>query len=689
MEEQRITKHPILNRREGKKIHFSFQGKTLDAYENEVIASALFAHGIHCFGKHAKDDSFQGIFCANGQCAQCLVLADGIPVKSCVTPVHEGMKVEFMEGHAPLPEDDTPVAAGKIEEIAVDVLVVGGGPAGLSATMEMAKYGVSILIADDKQSLGGKLSLQTHNFFGSTRECYAGTRGIDIGEHLAQSVMQYPNVTVWLESPVVGVFVDGKVGIMHKQDYCLVKPKVMLVAAGARERNLTFSGCDLPGVYGAGAFQTLVNRDLILAAKRLFIVGGGNVGLIAAYHALQAGIEVVGLVEAMKECGGYKVHLDKIKRLGVPVFTSHTILKAHGKDQLDKVTIAAVNDKFQAIPGTEKSFSVDTLLVAVGLASVNELLLKAWEYGLKAYGAGDADIVAEASAAMFSGKITARHILQDMGMTVFIPEEWKSMVETLRNRPGKLHKKASSPEQKLYPNIFCLQEIPCNPCTDVCPMNSISTEDHSLMGIPQFQDKCIGCGRCVSICPGLAITLVDKGYDPEGKTALVTLPWEIGEDILKPGETVITCKLEGEELGKGKVIAIKNSSWQDRRKFLLVEVPAEEADMVAGIRMPLLEKPPKAEQAQEPGLKDEEIIVCRCQRITKKDIVDLIKDGTRDMNSIKATLGCCMGPCGGKTCEELSMKIFREQGIEPRQIAKHVVRPFTQEVPLKAFLGKE
>lgn len=350
MEEQRIIKHPILNKREGTKIFFFYQDQKLEAYKEEVIASALFAHGIHCFGKHAKDDSYQGIFCANGQCAQCLVLANGIPVKSCVTPIQEGMKVEPMLGHAALPEDDKPVLQGKIEEKEVDVLVVGGGPAGLSATIEMAKYGVSILIADDKQSLGGKLSLQTHNFFGSTRECYAGTRGIDIGKHLAESVMQYPNVSVWLESPVVGVFVDGKVGILSKGNYCLVKPKVMLVASGARERNLFFPGGDLPGVYGAGAFQTLVNRDLILAAKRLFIVGGGNVGLIAAYHALQAGIEVVGLVEAMKECGGYKVHLDKIKRLGVPIFNSHTILNAEGKDNLERITIAAVNEKFQAIP---------------------------------------------------------------------------------------------------------------------------------------------------------------------------------------------------------------------------------------------------------------------------------------------------------------------------------------------------
>ena len=110
----------------------------------------------------------------------------------------------------------------------------------------------------------------------------------------------------------------------------LIKPEVLFVASGAREKSLAFSGNTLPGVYGAGAFQTLVNRDLIKPSEKLFIVGGGNVGLIAGYHALQAGIEVVGLVEALPECGGYKVHKDKLVRMGVPVYTSHTILSANG-----------------------------------------------------------------------------------------------------------------------------------------------------------------------------------------------------------------------------------------------------------------------------------------------------------------------------------------------------------------------
>ena len=689
MTEQRIEKHPILSPREGKKIKFYFENKELEAYEGEVIASALFAHGIHCFGRHHKDDSAQGIFCANGQCAQCLVLADEKPVKSCIVPVKEGMKVNALHGNPPLPSDDRPAEARLVPEIDIDVLIVGGGPAGLSAAVELAQYDVSIIVADDKQTLGGKLALQTHNFFGSTRDCYAGTRGIDIGTHLAGAIAQFPNVSVWLESPVLAVFEDRKVGVLRQGTYCLVRPKVLLVTAGARERNIAFPGCDLPGAYGAGAFQTLVNRDLVKAAKRLFIVGGGNVGLIAAYHAMQAGIEVVGLAEALPACGGYKVHLDKIKRLGVPIYVSHTILRAEGKGHVERVTIARVDKEFRPISGTEKTFDVDTLLIAVGLASVNELLLKAKQYDMKAYGAGDADIVAEASAAMFSGKITARHILKDLGIPISIPPEWSSMVEILRGRPGKIHSRPLPPKDKLvYPNLFCTQEIPCNPCTEVCPVQSIATQDGTLTAIPLFHGNCVGCGRCVAICPGLAITLVDRRYDPSGKHALLMLPWEMEDETVRPKDELVVTGFEGEELGKGTVLSIKASPWQDRRKFLLIEVEAQKADDIAGVRMPGMAHSGMSAASPGGALKDEDSIICRCQRIAKGDIVEQIESGITDINAVKAILGCCMGPCGGKTCEELILRIFREKGISPTGITRHVVRPFTQEVPLSAFLGE-
>ncbi|HQQ68153.1 MAG TPA: FAD-dependent oxidoreductase, partial [Candidatus Cloacimonadota bacterium] len=313
-------------------------------------------------------------------------------------------------------------------------MIIGGGPAGLSAAIELGKHGVDSLLIDDKNRLGGKLVLQTHKFFGSEEDSRAGTRGHHIGMILADQVAKYPSVKTWLNSTALYVFSDRKVGILKDGVYRLVQPKLILNAAGAREKFLRFPGNKLARIYGAGAFQTLVNRDLVRPTKRLFIIGGGNVGLIAAYHALQAGIEVVGLAEAMPKCGGYKVHADKLKRFGVPIYTSHSIQSANGDETVESVTIAQVDASFKIIPGTEKSFSCDTILIAVGLDSLSEFTLEAQAAGIPVHSAGDALEIAEASSAMFNGKIAGLKIAKSLvGDSVEeIPESWYAKANILK-----------------------------------------------------------------------------------------------------------------------------------------------------------------------------------------------------------------------------------------------------------------
>lgn len=683
----RITEHPIVHPTQKKGIEFFFGDKCLSAREGETIATALFANGIHVFGHHHKDNAPQGIFCANGQCAQCLVLADGVGVKSCVEQVKPGMKVLPIEGLPALsPDDGLENTESPATEYETEVLIMGGGPSGLAAAIELGQQGVEVIVADDKSVLGGKLGLQTHNFFGSARECWAGTRGMDIGTLLTEQVKSFPSVRIWLNSPVVGVFSDKKVGIVKNGHYVLVKPERFLVAAGAREKALAFPGCDLPGVYGAGAFQTLVNRDMVRPASKLFIIGGGNVGLIAAYHALQAGIDVLGLVEALPECGGYKVHLDKIKRLGIPVWTSHTVIRAEGNGKLERIFIAQIDNQFRPIPGTEIPLEVDTLLVAVGLSSVNEMFRKAKEYGLKTYAAGDAAVIAEASAAIFSGKIEGRKILLDMGKNVAVPDEWDSMIGLLRAKHGKTSKLTPSQgsTSSVYPVVRCVQEIPCNPCVETCLIQSIKINSGSMMDLPKFEGKCVGCGRCVSLCPGLSITLVDEGYDETKRSALAVIPWELPDGLVKIGQTVTTTGFEGEVIGTGVVVAIKESAWQDRRKLLFIEAPFGEAREVAGlqVRQSALKKTAARVSSESPS----EVIVCRCERVTKERIVNKIKEGCRDINALKAELRVGMGPCGGKTCLELIARVYRECGVDLKDVASNTYRPFELEVPLKAFL---
>jgi len=682
----RLRAHPILPPLGEADIEFTFNGRALRARSGEVISSALYAAGIHVFGHHHKDDGAQGIFCVNGQCSQCTVLADGRAVKSCMTPVKNGMKVDSCEGLPPLGDAGPVKSSPDVEDVEIQVLIVGGGPAGICAAIELGRLGIGCLIIDDKQELGGKLSLQTHNFFGSVADCYAGVRGVDIGHLLEKEALALPSVKIWLDSTVVGVFRDGRFGVAGGGIYRLVKPQAILIACGAREKSLSFPGSDLPGVYGAGAFQTLVNRDLVKCSERLFVIGGGNVGLIGAYHALQAGIDVVGLVEALPACGGYKVHEDKIKRLGVPVWTRHTVLRAEGNQQVERVITARIDENFKPVPGTERSFEVDTVLIAVGLSPVNELLQKAREYGMKTYAAGDAEEIAEASAAIFSGKITGRKIARDLGMDVPIPSDWESFGEILKHRPTEPEEFVPEDiDTPVYPVIRCIQEIPCDPCTKTCPKDLISMEG-SILDLPRFSGECLGCARCVLACPGLAITLVFNDYDPTGERALVMVPFEFEDETIPLGREVVTTGFEGEKIGRGMVIAVRKREDQDRRKLLMVDVPAEDRLKVAGF---MIREPHRGDQVDELPDEAADPLVCRCERVSKSEIVEAIHAGVRDMNQLKAVVRSGMGGCGGKTCTEQILRIYREEGIDLSEVTLPTIRPLVAEIHLGDFVKKE
>lgn len=690
MTSYRIETHPILDADStADTISFTWCGQPLTARPGEMLASALFAHGIRVFGHHHKDGAPLGIFCANGQCGQCMVLADGKPVKACMTPVTPGLRVEPVDALPALPNIVTPPETATIKTIHTPVLILGGGPAGLSAAIELGEQGIGAILVDDKARLGGKLVLQTHRFFGSAEAVYAGTRGIDIATKLAQQVGEQLTIDIWLNSTAVGVFSDKKMGILRSnQDgssrYVLVEPEVLLVATGAREKSLVFPGNTLPGVYGAGAFQTLVNRDLVRAAERLFIVGGGNVGLIAGYHALQAGIHVVGLVEALPECGGYKVHEDKLRRLGIPIYTSHTVLSANGNEQVKSITIAEIDRAFAPVPGTAKTFPCDTILIAVGLNPVNEFTHQARAFGMTVFDAGDAQAIAEASAAMFSGKIAGRQVARALGKDIVTPESWAITAEILRSHPGAtLERELPNYEGKAFPVFHCRQEIPCNPCTAVCPRDLIYIPGDDIRHLPEFRGEiegkgCIGCERCVAVCPGLAITLVDARRDPEQPT--VSIPYEFASGKLAAGDKVVILDTEGQELTEAPIKEIRTLPRFDHTVIVRVTVPKAIAAQAAGLRaISTWNEAPVPEPLER---LEDDAIVCRCERVTAGEIRARIRAGCRDVNELKTMTRAGMGACGGKTCTALIDRLFREEGIPPESVRAGTSRPLFVEVAL-------
>lgn len=305
-----------------------------------------------------------------------------------------------------------------------EIMIVGGGPAGLSAGAVAAELGAKVIIIDDNPIVGGQLIKQTHKFFGS-KSHYCGVRGIDIAKILEEKI-KHPNIDLMCDASAVGYYEGNVVGMVQKDKFMKIYAPRIIFATGAAENLIAFPNNDIPGVYGAGAVQTLMNVHGVLPGKRALMIGSGNIGLIVSYQMMQVGIEVVALIEIMDKIGGYNVHAAKLRRLGVPILTSHTIKYATGEDSVTGAVIVKVDKNWQPVKGSEKKLKLDMICLAVGLTPLSELLYQAGckivyvpELGGNVawhnedmetsvpgiFVCGDASGIEEASTAMLEGRI--------------------------------------------------------------------------------------------------------------------------------------------------------------------------------------------------------------------------------------------------------------------------------------------
>jgi sarcosine oxidase, subunit alpha len=727
---RRILDHPILAEPKDRiEVPFTFDGESLVGYEGETIAAALTANGVSRFSTHWKDGTPQGLFCANGQCSQCAVVVDGAARKACVYPLGRSMDVRTLVGLPILPI--LPDRVGRVgtargtarsathgaahgdkasaPRIAADVLVIGGGPAGIGASLELARLGLSVILADDKERLGGKLVLQTHKFFGSEADCRAGTRGIDIARELEDEVRAEARIRVMTRSPVVGVYKDRAAGIYEGlSSYVLAGFQGLVVAAGARERSVLFPGNDLVGVFGAGAFQTLTNRDLARPARRVLVVGSGNVGLIAAYHALQAGIGVAAIVEIAPTIGGYKVHADKIARLGVPILLSTAVVSVEGPGRVGRAVVARLGPGGRPEADSLAAFDVDAALVAAGLAPCDELYRQASAFGIPAVKAGDADEIAEASSALFGGRIAAFSLARAMGLDVRADPSWPGKRDVLKSKQGdRTTREPAAPGPDWRPVFHCDEEIPCDPCRAVCPARAIELRGPrgDIRDLPFYSGSgCTGCGSCVAVCPGLAIALA-RGT-PDGGCEVV-LPWELKPDV-EPGGRCWLFDASGSPIEESELV---RKRYDARRKTWLLtfkgsaavaeaiglrarvseadrpagaaDRPAAAADRPAGAAAGLAGAAEGARPMPSAGVRPpEDAIVCRCERLTFGELVRFARENrVTDVNQLKAARAG-MGACGSKTCGPLFAAVLRAAGVDPAAAAGASLRPLEAEVAL-------
>jgi sarcosine oxidase subunit alpha len=425
----RITEHPILEFEKGPLVKFEHDGQKLAGHEGESIAAALHAAGVRVLRHSIRLDRPRGFFCAIGRCSSCLMTVDGVPnVMTCVTPLKAGMRIETQTGKGIIPDvrfahapsdPDHPRDLGN-----VPLAIVGAGPAGLSAAVAAGRLGVECVVIDENAVPGGQLIKQTHMFFGS-KEHHARVRGIDIGEILLKETEDLP-VSVMTGTTVLGLYADRVLALLRNDRFHRLTADSVILATGASENMLAFPNSDLPGVYGAGAVQTLMNVDGVAPGRRVLMIGAGNIGLIVSYQLLQAGVEVAAVVEGLPEIGGYHVHAAKIVRAGVPILTSHTILRALGTEHVEGAIISQIDPEWRPVEGTEVELDVDTICLAVGLtpncelasqlgceeAFVAELGGRVSIHGADlattvegVYIAGDASGIEEASTAMLEGRL--------------------------------------------------------------------------------------------------------------------------------------------------------------------------------------------------------------------------------------------------------------------------------------------
>lgn len=449
-----------------------------------------------------------------------------------------------------------------------ELAVVGAGPAGLAAAVEAARAGVRTVVLDENRLPGGQLFKQIHKFFGST-EHWAGWRGYEIGaELLAQA--QAAGVDVRLNTVVYGIWLangDGA-GMFSRehsvsagtdegpgQDACssgfelgfvrdgrtgVLRARKVVLATGANERAVAFPGWTLPGVLTAGAAQTLVNIHRVLPGRRVLMVGSGNVGLIVSHQLLQAGAEVVALVEARMQVNGYEVHAAKVRRAGVRILTGHTVVRAEGRERVERAVIARVDDHWHPIPGSEQILPVDVICLAVGLSPAIELArlagcvcqyqadLGGWvplhDENMETtvpglYVAGDAAGVEEASVALEEGRLAGVAAAYALGK---LPKgEAEQRRDEVRRRLGMLRQgsfgwararaKAALGRHQPEDGIATCGGSGQNVCSGEQAENSPGVPPADAMArgpvavIECFQD--IPCNACEAACPTGAIRI--------------------------------------------------------------------------------------------------------------------------------------------------------------------------------------
>lgn len=258
-----------------------------------------------------------------------------------------------------------------------DIVIIGGGPAGMAAAVAAKKQGIErILILERDRELGGILNQCIHNGFG-LHTFQEELTGPEYADRFIGQVKLY-NIEYKLNTMVMDVSRDKRVTAMNREEGMFeIQAKAIILAMGCRERSrgaLNIPGYRPAGIYSAGTAQRLVNMEGFLPGREVVILGSGDIGLIMARRMTLEGAKVKVVAELMPYSGGLKRNIVQcLDDYGIPLKLSHTVIDIKGKERIEGVTLAEVDENRRPIEGTEEFYSCDTLLLSVGLIPENEI----------------------------------------------------------------------------------------------------------------------------------------------------------------------------------------------------------------------------------------------------------------------------------------------------------------------------
>lgn len=305
-----------------------------------------------------------------------------------------------------------------------DLIIIGGGPAGLAAAVAAYDNGITdILIIEREHRLGGILKQCIHNGFGLQRFKESLT-GPEYAEKFIEQVKNR-NIAYLTDATVLSVTKDKKVTLISaKTGIAEYSAKAVILAMGCRERSrgaINVAGTRPAGIYSAGTAQKFVNMQGYLPGKRIVILGSGDIGLIMARRMTLEGAKVLAVAEIMPYSSGLKRNIKQcLDDFDIPLYLNHTITKIHGEKRVSGVTVAEVGANRLPVAGTEKYFDCDTVLFSVGLIPENELTKRA---GIELSNQTKGAVVYENRETQVEGIFACGNVLHVHDLVDFVSEE--------------------------------------------------------------------------------------------------------------------------------------------------------------------------------------------------------------------------------------------------------------------------